>query len=244
MAKSKKKFLTKFSGFILPKKKSKRSTNNGNSLQISRYKNGMSDFLRNKSRYIFGAVLVIFFVVLGIFVAQKFKNFFLAGVVNGEYVTRSELTNKLISQYGSQQWDAIITERLLRQEARKRGVSVSTDEKNARIKEFEDQVGGREALESKLTQQGISRQQFTSQVELEVIVEKMFADKGTYSDEDLKKFWEENKSYLSNEATPSATPSDKAKQELKRSKIFEAAQGWITTAKAQAKSEYYLGPSL
>lgn len=121
------------------------------------------------------------------------KNLVVAGLVNGQPITNFELQTRLNKQFRTQTLNQMITEKILEQEASKKGINITPDELNIKIKEIEEQYGGVETFNSILSQQGITREDFKNQTRLQLIVEKLFAEASSPSAEDIEKFMVDNK---------------------------------------------------
>lgn len=114
-------------------------------------------------------------------------------VVNGHVITKGDLYDSMYAQIGEQAVDQLITRILIEQEAQRQNVEVSDDEVAAEIDELAEQYGGRDGLEMLLNQSGSSMEAFEDNVRLNLYVEKMLADQIEISEDDLRKFYEENR---------------------------------------------------
>lgn len=148
-----------------------------------------------------------------------------AAKVNGEVISSQEylsivekakkqaagqMGNDFNSEYGRTQliqmkkniMDSLVDMTLLKQEAKKMGLSVTPEEREAQFKEFLKgrYQGNEEALDEDLKQNKITREEFDKQLDdqllLQQLYQKIIADV-TVSEEDSKKFYEENKERFS-----------------------------------------------
>lgn len=180
----------------------------------------------NKKRLILLAVLI---VVLGVSLFYSYK-LLVIGWVDQTPLNRISYYRQLDAKYGKDLKEQIITEQLIDNEAKKRGVTASEDDINQEIKKLEDQNGGAANLDQLLKSRGITRSELRNQVRLyRVLVTKMFGANVTVSDDEVNKYLEANKNQIKE-----ATDQVKAqiKEELKFQKIGEAFNSWLTQARA------------
>ncbi|MBI4036475.1 SurA N-terminal domain-containing protein [Candidatus Daviesbacteria bacterium] len=184
---------------------------------------------QNKKLYV--ALLVIGLLLL---VFYK-KSWFVAAIVNGQAISAFELNNRLNNLYKDRILNQLINEKVLEQEAAKKGISITPPQVNDKIKEAETAYGGKETFEMLLSQQGITRDEFIRQTRLQLLVEKLYENESSPSGEEVKKFMEDNAN------VPEATDAAKFKQlaedsvrQQKLSKIFgEKFQSLRQSAKIQ-----------
>lgn len=175
-------------------------------------------------------------IIIGLFlILLTNKNLVVAAIVNGQPISNFELQARLNKQFRSQTINQMINEKILEQEATKKGTSVNQEELSAKVKETEAQYGGAETLNSILSQQGISREDFISQTRLQLLVEKLYSAEASPSAEDIDKFMSDNKDLP--EATDGAKFRETATTQVRQTnlaKIFnEKFQALKQTAKIQ-----------
>ena len=195
-------------------------------------KNLKERYEKNKARYIVGAVA--FLIVLGIFSLFWFnKGLFLAGTINGRLITTPEFYSKLSKTSGEEVFNSIIQETLINQEAINKGISVSEEEINEKIKEFEEQLGGAEGLELALAQNNTNIEEVKQQITTQIKIEKLLSDKLVVSDDEVNKYIKENKEF-----NPDIS-KEEAKEAIKSSKLNEKFNTWLEELKRNAKINTY-----
>lgn len=162
-------------------------------------------------------VLIVLVVVLLVILGFYKKNWFIAAMVNGKPISNFELQKKLNSQFRTQTLQQMINEKILLSEVEKNHVTVSDSEINDRIGQIEKSVGGPEALDNLLSQQGQTRASLKDQLHLQVAVEKLYEKDATFSAEELNKFMVDNKASLT--ATDPAAMQQEAENALKQQKL-------------------------
>jgi foldase protein PrsA len=188
----------------------------------------------------------LLFIVGGVLVIAAFlflvQRYLVAATVNGQMISRLALYKELEKQYGSQTLDGMITKALVKQEAKNRGITVSSEDIDNEFKKIEERFTSQgQNLDDVLKSQGYSKDDLREQVELQLIVEKMVADKISITDEEVDKYLTENKQFM-----PTGTPDDKLKEDarenLKQEKINTEGQNIIKELrdKANIKTSFSL----
>lgn len=170
----------------------------------------------------------------------SFRSVFLAATVNNKPISRLTLDRELERQAGRSALENLILETLINQEAKKKGISATPDEISQKIKEIEEQFKGQgQDLESLLTQQGQTKKDLEKQIKIQLIIEKVLAGQISVSDEEVKNYFEENKTYFPKGTTLESQKTDIQKQ-LYQQKLGEEFEKWSEKLKADAKIVYFL----
>jgi len=129
----------------------------------------------------------------------------------------------------------MITKVLVQQEAKNRNVNVSQEDLDAEFKKIEERFTSQgQNLDEVLKSQGYSKEDLYEQVELQLLVEKMVADKIQITDEDVTKYITDNKQFLPT-GTPEEDQRKDAQESLRQEKINTEGQTLIQELKAKAK---------
>lgn len=112
--------------------------------------------------------------------------------VNGEKITQTELYDEMVKQSGSQVLDRMISLKLVAQEAKKNNVAVTDAEIQAELTKVKESVGGEEAFQQVLTQQGMTEQQVKDSIVVQLQATKILSKDINTDDTELKKFFDEN----------------------------------------------------
>ncbi len=159
--------------------------------QLNNYLNHFSQkFLDyRKSKKIYLVILVLGILLLAVYK----KNLFLAATVNGVPVSNLELQMKLNDQFRTQTLNQLINEKIILAEAGKNNAIPAQQEIDAKIAELETSVGGKDALNSLLAQQGQTRSSLKEQIIVQLAITKLYTKDATVSAEEVSKFIESNK---------------------------------------------------
>lgn len=172
-------------------------------------------------------------VVLGIiaFLVTN-KGLFVAAVVDGQPIFRWDLNSTLMSRYGSQTLDAMISQRLIDEQAAKEGVSVSQAEMDGRIQSLVANMGGGMTIDQLLQYQGMTRADFDSQLKLQLTVEKLLGKGVTVSDPEIADYIATNSANMT--ATTDTGMKTEAKDAIMQQKISSQLPTWFAGIKAKA----------
>ena len=171
-----------------------------------------------------------------------FRSIFVVAVVNNRPVSRFTFDRELERQAGKQILENMVTQKLIFQEAKKLKVIVEQKEIDEKVKEIETQYGFKESeLDSFLTMQGQTRKDFDESIKLQVIVEKILGKDIVISDEEAKKYFDDNKTSFDAKSTFEKEKEGIVKQ-LKQEKLSEKITTWLTDLKGKAKILYFWKP--
>lgn len=188
---------------------------------------------RTLSKKDYTIILVLGFLLLAVYK----KNWFIVALVNNQPIATAELNQKLNKQYKDQVLGQLINEKLLQQEAAKKGIVITKSQIDEKIKSLENQYGGAEALNSILSQQGMTRDDLISQTKIQLIVEALYGSEATPSAEEIDKFMQDNKD--APEATDAAKFEALAKEQTKQTKLSKIFAEKFQVLKEAAKIQIF-----
>lgn len=184
-------------------------------------------------------LLLVAFFVLG-YLIFVYKGLFIAATVNGYPISRIAIIKKLEEQAGQQVLDALVSEMLITQEARKANLFVTdqeVDDEINRVKgQFKDQ---NQDLDAILLSQSISQKDFRQRVKVQLLFEKLVSGEIEVTAQEIDEFIKTNKSFL-----PTNLSEEKLKemvnQELRSQKIADKYNSWISQAKQNSDINYFI----
>lgn len=180
-------------------------------------------------RYLLAAAAVLITIL---FLWQN-KSLLVVAMVNGRPVLRTDLEKRLIGRFADQTLEELVGEALIRQEAGKRGIGVTPAEVDAKIAEIEKTLEGKVSLGEALSQQGMTMDDLKRQLELQLLMEKMNADKLAVTDGEVDEYLEKNKQTMI--ATEAAAKREEARKALMSEKRSEVLGQFFTGLRSQAK---------
>ncbi|MCF6158909.1 MAG: hypothetical protein E3K32_10125 [wastewater metagenome] len=140
---------------------------------------------------------------------QPVPNRDVVAIVNGQEITRQELSDLLIDTYGEDALEVLIRRALVYQEAEKEGVSATRDEIEQKLNKLvseevealmrANKIQDKAELEKELLKVGINYEQFeekiakklSRQAEVELLAEKVMKKTITITDEELRRAYDQ-----------------------------------------------------
>lgn len=184
-----------------------------------------------------GAIIAIV-VALG-FLAYYYKGVFIAATVNGTPISRLAVIKELESVSGKNALDSLITQKLISDEALKKGITVTDEEVSAEITNVENQVKAQgltldEALKTQNMTLDILKKQIINQKKLE----KILADKLQVTDDEVTQYIKDNKITITK--GQETVQRDQIKNQIKQQNFSVAANELVSSLKIQAKINYFV----
>lgn len=161
------------------------------------------------------------------------KGYIVAALVNGSPVFRWDVNKMLVTRYGQQTLESMISEKLIGDAAKKQGVVVSQKDIDEKTTEVVKSLGPNVKLEDLLKYQGMNKSDFEHQIALQLTVERILGKDVTVADSEVTDFIEKNKETMI--ATDEAAMRGEAREALKSQKINEKIQPWFASLKQGAK---------
>lgn len=188
----------------------------------------------------FRYTLIVLIVIGLIYFGAKY---FFAASVNGQFINRITVIRELEKQGGKKALDTIILKVLINQEAKKRKVVVSEKELSAELTKIESNVTSQgTTLDALLLQQGMTKNDLTNEIKLQLLVTKMVDNNISVTDKEADDYIASQKDQISLDSTQSAPEltKDQAKAAIKQQKVQAKIQTFVADLKAKAKISYFL----
>lgn len=211
----------------------KKKTTKKFSLDFSSWKKGFRKrWDKNPSIYTLGTVILLVVIFLALMFISN-KSLFLAGTINGKFITTPQFYSELTKSSGEEAFESLIQETLIKQEAAKKGVSASEEEIDKKLKELEDQLGGKESFQRALEQNNTGLEQVKSQIVTQILVEKILEGELEVTSKEISDYKKANKDFI-------GEMTDKQiKEALKSQKLNERFTSWFENLKKDAKINTY-----
>ncbi len=183
------------------------------------------------------AILAIFIaVIVSIYFS---KGLFIAATVNGSPISRIAVIQALEKSSGKQALNALITKKVISDEVRKRGITVTDEEINAGIKYISDQITAQgSTLEEALAAQGVTMADFRNNQRTQIEVEKLLADKIVVTDAEVNQYILEKKINIPQDQL--ALAKIQIHDQLKREKLNKEGQILVDSLRSAAKISYFV----
>lgn len=145
---------------------------------------------QNKTIY-FGLLSAV--LIVGIILSIFFIKNDVVAKVGSETITKDELNEMLVEQYGTTALQTMITNKLIELEAAKEDVTISDEEKNLELQALIDSYGGEESFNLALKEKGMKEDDIEKEVNHYITIKKLLEPRITITEEEMKTYFEENK---------------------------------------------------
>ncbi len=184
------------------------------------------------------AIIIAFILILGA-LAYSMKSVLIAASVNGSYIWRLSVMKELEKESGKDILDALISEKLIHEEAVNKGIKVTTEEIEAEVKVLEGQIVAQgETLENLMETKNINMKDIKRRIRLQLEIKKLLDDKVVITDADITAYIKENKIVIPK--GQEATFKAKVKDELTNQKIGIETDNLLTELRAKASVSYFV----
>lgn len=112
--------------------------------------------------------------------------------VNGQDITYGELLRELEERQGPVALMDLIDESIVRQEAEKRGIKLSEEDRRLAIERAAARVGSMADLKTRLDETGISMDAYARSVETDVLLDRIAREEVKVSDNEVSHYYHEN----------------------------------------------------
>ena len=176
-------------------------------------------------------IIVLALIIVAVLAVNK--GWLVAAVVNNRPIFRWQLDKILVSRFGKQTLENMVSEVLIDQESKKTGVSVTQQEIDAKEGDILKSFGGKVTLDELLTYQGMTKEEFDSQVRLQLLVSKLLGKDVAVTDQEVAEYIVKNKTTLV--ASEEGALKEEARAALLDQKVSEKIQPWFTEIRNKAK---------
>lgn len=175
-------------------------------------------------------------VILGVvilFLVAVNRGWVVSAIVNGKPIFRWTVNSTLMSRYGKQTIDNMITERLIADEAKKAKVAVTQTEIDAKEQDILKSFGGNVTLDEVLQYQGMTKADFDEQIRLQMLLTKLIGKDIVITDEEVATYRATSSATLV--ATDEAGLNAEARDAILTQQVGEKIQPWFTELRSKAK---------
>lgn len=143
---------------------------------------------------IVSVVLTILLVIVLIKPPFSAKKVEAVATVNGVEITKDQLFKELAAQGGEQVLAQMINEELVKQEAQKQNINITSADIDKEIQTYVTQYGSEEAFNQALQQAGMTKDDLRKRVEMNQKLTKLLESQIKVTDEQIKQAYDANKS--------------------------------------------------
>jgi len=167
------------------------------------------------------------------------KGLLIAATVNGSPISRLAVIQALEKRSGKAALDSLITQKLIVDEASKKGIKVTDAEIATEIKNIESQIAAQGGtLPQMLEQQGLTMDDLEEQIGTQKKVEGLLGDAIQVTDAEVAKYIKDNK--VTVPKGQEADTNNQIREQLKQTKFQSAIQPLLDSLHTQAKINYFV----
>lgn len=155
----------------------------------------MKLFAKNKSHKYILVGLVILLTLGAVGCSSGGKE--VVGKINNEVITKDDLYNLLVEQNGAQMVDALISEKLVNMEAKKQNIDIKNEDIEKELDNMIEEVGGESMFTQWLAYNGMTKEEAKENIKTNLKIKALVKDKVNISDDEIKEYFDENKSKFS-----------------------------------------------
>lgn len=182
-------------------------------------------------------ILIAIFILVALL--WKFRSNFIVAMVNGQPISRWQLNDRMMKKFGGQTLDSIINERLILAAARQKGIFIKSEDIDARTKQIEQRLNGKISLDDALKAQGLTRDDFKKELEIQLSIEKMFDKEATVAASEIDDYLAKNGQAYKDATDPGAVRED-VKSMLSQQKVNDLFEKWFADVSKNAKVTKFL----
>lgn len=153
-----------------------------------------------------------------------------AATVNGVTITKGELNDALMKQYGVEVLESLMTYEIIRQEAKKHDIDITEEDLQAEYEIYADYYGGEDALLESMETFHMTKKDIMNDIEIYLLTMQLLSKDISNTEEELQAFYEENKSsYVSDEGEQLAFEEVKSvvDSDLTEDKVNNSYEDWL-----------------
>lgn len=113
--------------------------------------------------------------------------------VNDVVITQGQLNDALMQQYGAEVLESLMTNEIIKQEAKAQKVEVTEEDLSAEYQVYAEYYGGEEALLESLATYNMTKDDILNDIKIYLLTVQLLKKEITLTDEEILAYYEENK---------------------------------------------------
>lgn len=169
----------------------------------------------NKPKIMLAIILSLVLVGLVLYLALPY---FVAAIVGNQPITRFKVVQELEKRAGENVLDNLVIEQLVKMEAEKQGIEVSSEEINERLTVLEDQEKQKgTTLDNTLAELGQTKGELEEYIRVQFLIEKLLEEDIEVTDDEAEETYNANESLYGDQDFEAV--KDGIKQQLRQQKM-------------------------
>jgi foldase protein PrsA len=147
----------------------------------------------NKKLVLIIAVLIL---AMGVFLSLAFPKDKAVAKIDGEAISKDELYDVMVEQYGATTVEQLIADKIVAAEAKKEKINITDEELNKEVDKLKESYGGEEVFNQVLASNNTTVDVLKEDLKNYLTMRKLIEPQIEISDEELKTYFDENKDSL------------------------------------------------
>ncbi|WP_419886961.1 peptidylprolyl isomerase [Neobacillus niacini] len=141
-------------------------------------------------------IIVVLILAIGIFLSLALSKDKAVAKINGESISKDELYDVMVEQYGAAAVEQLITDKIVAAEAKKEKITITDKELNAEVEKLKESYGGEDVFDQMLTANNTSLDALKEDLKSYLTLRKLLVPRIEITEEELKTYFDENKDSL------------------------------------------------
>lgn len=169
----------------------------------------------------------------------KAKDAEVVATIGDKKITQDELNDVLVERYGVETLNSLISEKIVELEIAKENIKIASEDIDKEFKNMEEQYGGKEALANAMANSNLTEKDLKNDIKNKLSIDKLLKDDIKISEEDIAKYYEENKANFTEEEQVKASHILVEKEDLAKEikKKLEDGEDFAKLAKEYSTDE-------
>jgi len=153
-------------------------------------------------------------------------------------ITQYQLYDEMKSVYGKQMIQELVAQSLIKQEAKLQKITVTQEEMDKEIDSIKKQIGSEEAFQDYVKSMGMNEQKLREKLSVLLTRDKLLDKAFPVTDEQVKKYYEDNKANMGSPAPEFDKVKDQIKSALVDQNRGENYNKWLNSIQDNHKVEW------
>ena len=142
------------------------------------------------------SIIVVLILAIGVFLSLALTKNKAIAKINGEAISKDELYEEMVKQYGPDTVEQIIADKVVALEAKKQKINISDAELNEEVDKLKESYGGEDVFTQMLEANNTSLDDLKADLKNYLTLRKLLEPQIKITDEELKAYFDENKDSL------------------------------------------------
>lgn len=154
-------------------------------------------FIKQNRKLVF--IIAVLIIAIGIFLSSAISKDKAIAKINGEAISKNELYDVMVEQYGAATVEQLIADKIVASEAKKEKITITDEELNEEVDKLKESYGGEEVFDQMLASNNTTLEVLKEDLKNYLTLRKLIEPQIEITDDELKAYFDENKDTLGQE---------------------------------------------